>query len=110
VLGYAVEQACLTVNPCTRTAPKRRRIKQSQADLRFLIEVEFATACRLPRWQGEDGDLPRVAVGTGRRFGELTALWVSDVGEPSRSVNHRQVGSDGGDGRLHGGLTARSAA
>ena len=83
VFGYAVEQGYLTVNPCARTAPKRSRIKQSQADLRFLTETEFATAARLA---GEDGDLLRVAVGTGMRFGELTALWVSDVDLTHRTV------------------------
>ena len=36
VFNYALEQGFLTVNPCARTAPKRSRIRQSQADLRFL--------------------------------------------------------------------------
>jgi integrase len=76
VFNYAVEQGFLTVNPCARTAPKRSRIRQSQADLRFLTEAELATAARVA---GIDGDLLTVAVGTGLRFGELTALWVSDV-------------------------------
>ena len=83
VFSYAVEQGWLTVNPCARTAPKRSRIKQSQADLRFLTEAEFATAARLA---GEDGDLLSVAVGTGLRFGELTALWVSDVDLKHRTI------------------------
>ena len=83
VFGYAVEQGYLAANPCARTAPKRSRIRQSQADLRFLTEAEFATAARLA---GRDGDLLRVAVGTGLRFGELTALWVSDVDLAHRTV------------------------
>ena len=83
VFGYAVEQGYLAANPCARTAPKRSRIRQSQADLRFLTEAEFASAARLA---GDDGDLLRVAVGTGMRFGELTALWVSDVDLAHRSV------------------------
>ena len=83
VFGYAVEQGYLTANPCARTAPKRSRIKQSQADLRFLTEAEFAVAAGLA---GAEGDLLRVAVGTGLRFGELTALWVSDVDLTHRSV------------------------
>ena len=33
-----------------------------------------------------EGDLLRVAVGTGLRFGELTALWVSDVDLAHRSL------------------------
>ena len=76
VFNYALEQGFLTVNPCARTAPKRSRIRQSQADLRFLTEAELATAARVA---GADGDLLAVAVGTGLRFGEVTALWVSDV-------------------------------
>lgn len=62
VFGYAVEQGYLAANPCARTAPKRSRIRQSQADLRFLTEDEFATVARLA---GENADLLRLAVGTG---------------------------------------------
>lgn len=81
--AYALEQGYLTTNPCARTAPKRSRIRQSQGDLRFLTEAEFATAARLA---GQEGDLLRVAVGTGLRFGELTSLWVSDIDLSHRSV------------------------
>jgi len=83
VFNYALEQGFLTVNPCARTAPKRSRIRQSQADLRFLTEAELATAARVA---GADGDLLTVAVGTGLRFGEVTALWVSDVDFVHRTI------------------------
>src|SRR5215211_1593666 len=83
VFNYALEQGFLTVNPCARTAPKRSRIRQSQADLRFLTEAELATAVRVA---GADGDLLAVAVGTGLRFGEVTALWVSDVNLVHRTI------------------------
>ena len=83
VFNYALEQGFLTVNPCARTAPKRSRIRQSQADLRFLTEAELATAARVA---GADGDLLTVAVGTGLRFGEVTALWVSDVDLVHRTI------------------------
>jgi integrase len=83
VFNYALEQGFLTVNPCARTAPKRSRIRQSQADLRFLTEAELATAVRVA---GADGDLLTVAVGTGLRFGEVTALWVSDVDLIHRTI------------------------
>ena len=82
VFNYALEQGFLTVNPCARTAPKRSRIRQSQADLRFLTEAELATAVRVA---GADGDL-LTAVGTGLRFGEVTALWVSDVDLVHRTI------------------------
>src|SRR4029453_14609707 len=74
VFNYALEQGFVTVNPCARTAPKRSRTRQSQADLRFLTEAELATAARVA---GADGDLLTVAVGTGLRLGEETPLGVS---------------------------------
>ncbi len=83
VFNYALEQGYITANPCARTAPKRSRIRQSQADLRFLTESELASAVRLA---GADGDLLTVTAGTGLRFGEITALWVSDV-----DLTHRMV-------------------
>lgn len=83
VFNYAVEQGHLAANPCARTAPKRSRIRQSQADLRFLTEAEFATVARVV---GAEADLLRVAVGTGLRFGELTALWVSDIDLAHRTI------------------------
>jgi integrase len=83
VFNHALEQGLITANPCQRTAPKRSRIRQSQADLRFLTEAEFAIAAEAA---GEHAGLLTVAVGTGMRFGELTALWVSDV-----DLNHRTI-------------------
>jgi len=76
VFTYAVEEGYLTTNPCARTAPKRSRVRQSQAELRFLTEEELNAAVRLA---GDDGDLLTFAVGTGLRFGEVTALWCSDI-------------------------------
>ena len=76
VFTYAVEQSHLTANPCARTAPKRSRVRQSQAELRFLTEEELRTAVRLA---GVHGDLLAFTVSTGLRFGEVTALWCSDV-------------------------------
>lgn len=61
MFNYAVEQGFLTVNPCARTAPKRSRVKQAQAELRFLSEDEFGTVAKLA---GQDADVLRVTVGT----------------------------------------------
>ncbi|MDQ4109553.1 MAG: site-specific integrase [Actinomycetota bacterium] len=84
VFAYAVEQGHLSVNPCARTAPKRSKVRQSQAELRFLTEAELATAADLA---GEhDGDLLRVTAGTGLRFSELGALWVGDVDLAGRTI------------------------
>nr|MCW2727339.1 hypothetical protein [Aeromicrobium sp.] len=76
VFTSAAEQGHLTVNPCARTAPKRSRVRQSQAELRFLTEEELCAAVRLA---GDAGDLLAFAVSTGLRFGEITALWCGDV-------------------------------
>ena len=83
VFNYALEQGFLTVNPCQRTAPKRSKIRQSQADLRFLTEKEFALAAEAANGHG---GMLTVSVGTGMRFGEVTALWVSDV-----DLRHRTI-------------------
>jgi hypothetical protein len=95
VFNHALEQGLITTNPCQRTAPKRSRIRQSQADLRFLSEAEFALAAEAA---GEDAGLLTVAVGTGMRFGELTALWVSDIDLSHRTVRiNKAWKSDGKD-------------
>lgn len=65
VFTYAAEQGHLTVNPCARTAPKRSRVRQSQAELRFLTEKELLTAARLA---GAYGDIVTFAAGTGMRL------------------------------------------
>ncbi len=96
VFNFALEQGFLTVNPCTRTAPKRSKIRQSQADLRFLAEEEFASVAKVA---GTESDMLTVAVGTGMRFGEVTALWVSDVDLRHRSIRVNKAWKrDGEDG------------
>jgi integrase len=81
--NHALELGFITVNPCQRTASKRSRIRQTQADLRFLTEAEFTQVADAA---GENADMLTVTVGTGMRFGEVTALWVSDV-----DLRHRTV-------------------
>lgn len=76
IFTYAHEEGQVDVNPCARTAPKRSRIRQSQADLRFLTEDEFRIAAQLA---ADAKDLLTLTVGTGLRFGEVTALWCSDI-------------------------------
>ena len=66
VFNHALELGFITVNPCQRTAPKRSRIRQSQADLRFLTEEEFA---QVTEAAGKNADMLTVTVGTGMRFG-----------------------------------------
>ncbi|MCW2757388.1 MAG: hypothetical protein JWO46_1134 [Nocardioidaceae bacterium] len=96
VFAYGVEHGHLTVNPCARTAPKRSRVRQSQAELRFLTEEELGTAVRLA---GDHGDLLAFTVSTGLRFGEVTALWCGDVDLIHGSVRVNKAWKrDGEDG------------
>jgi integrase len=96
VFSYALERHEISHHPLTRTAPKRSRIKQSQGDLRFLTEAEFGVVARAA---GDDADLLRVTVGTGLRYGEVTALWVSDVDLRHRTLRVNKAWKrDGDDG------------
>ncbi len=47
VFNYAMERGLVSLIPTLRTAPKKSQIKQSQADLRFLTENEFARTAQL---------------------------------------------------------------
>lgn len=94
VFTYALERTLVTQIPTLRTAPKKRQIKQSQSDLRFLTESEFAIAARAA---GNDGDLLRVAAGTGVRYGEVTALWVSDVDLKHKTIRINKAWKREGD-------------
>ena len=83
VFGYAVKRGWLSANPAVGTAPRMSRVKQSRPELRFLTERELQRAVELA---GPYADLLTVAVGTGMRFGELGALWVSDVDLERRTI------------------------
>ena len=89
VFNYAAEQQHVTVNPCARTAPKRSRVRQSQAELRFLTEEELRTAVRLA---GKHGDLLTFAVSTGLRFGLPAAYVASHVDLGYAVTAHRAQG------------------
>ena len=100
IFNYAVEQGFRATNPCARTAPKRRRVKESQAELRFLSEDEFAAVvARADGYSYSAADLIRVTAGTGLRFGEITALWVSDIDLRNRTIRvnkaWKRVGENG---------------
>lgn len=100
IFNYAVEQGFLTANPCARTAPKRRRVKESQAELRFLSEDEFAAVvAKAKGYSYSASDLIQITAGTGLRFGEITALWVSDIDLRNRTIRvnkaWKRVGENG---------------
>jgi len=94
VFNYALEKKAIDENPLRRTAPKRSRIKQSQADLRFLTEKEYTVAAAVA---GNDADLLTVTVGTGLRFGEVTALWVEDIDLTHRTIRVNKAWKRDGD-------------
>jgi integrase len=97
IFTYAVEQGYATDNPCARTAPKRSRVRQAQAELRFLTEDEWATVAAMA---GRALDMMTVAIGTGLRFGEISALWVSDVDLVHHTIRVNKAWKrDGEDGR-----------
>ena len=83
VFENAVRRGWMSANPAVGTAPRMSRVKQSRPELRFLTERELQRAVRLA---GPYADLLTVAVGTGMRFGELGALWVSDVDLERRTI------------------------
>lgn len=100
VFNYAVEQGFLSVNPCARTAPKRSRVKESQAELRFLSEDEFGSVVSKSAGYGYSAtEVIQVTAGTGMRYGEVTALWVSDVDLRNRKIRiskaWKRVGENG---------------
>jgi hypothetical protein len=71
-------------------------VKQSRPELRFLGEREFERVAELA---GRYGDLLRVAVATGVRFGEITALRVGDVDPEHRTIRVNKAWKrDGEDG------------
>ena len=83
VFAYAVKSGWLAANPALDTAPKQSRVKQSRPELRFLTERELHTAVRVAK---DYGDLLAIAVGTGLRFGEISALWVGDINLDRRTI------------------------
>jgi integrase len=99
VFAWAVEEhAFITVNPCAKTAPSRPTIKAEQPERTWLTEAEFKTFT--DTFMAESSrDLLRVMVGTGLRFGEITALWVEDIDLTKRTLSVREAwnrqGEDG---------------
>lgn len=98
VCAYAIAQGWLSVNPTVRTALKGSRVRQSRPELRFLTEAECEAAVKLA---GPYGDLITVAVGTGLRFGEITALWVSDVDLTRRAIRVSKAWKREGEAGAH---------
>jgi integrase len=74
-------------------------VRQSRPEVRFLTEAECEAAVRLA---GQYGDLITVAVGTGLRFGEITALWVSDVDLTRRTIRVSKAWKREGEAGAHG--------
>jgi integrase len=84
-------------HPCPKTAPTRKAIRAEAPDHVYLTEPELETL--LGAANEDIRDLITVAVGTGLRFGEITALWVEDI-DLAHSVLHvnKAWKDDGQDG------------
>ncbi len=77
-MAEAVRQGLRPDNPCARTRLPRRDVDiDSDENKAFLSEAEFAAL--LPHVPVHYRAMVTVAVGTGLRFGELTALQVRDL-------------------------------
>lgn len=95
VFAYALRLGWITTNPAVGTAPKRSRVRQARPELRFLTEKELSRAVALAKTYG---DLIAVAAATGLRFGEITALWVSDVDLAARTLRVNKAWKERGEG------------
>jgi integrase len=94
---HAVEAGLIPINPCAKTAPTRNAIRAEAPDHVYLTEPELETL--LGAANEDIRDLITVAVGTGLRFGEITALWVDGI-DLAHSVLHvnKAWSDDGRDG------------
>jgi len=90
VFAWAIEEHDLiAVNPCAKTAPSRPTIKAEQSERTGLTEAEFETFT--DTYMAPDSrDMLRVMVGTGLRFGEITALWSEDIDLDKRTLSVRK--------------------
>jgi integrase len=94
VFQHAVEAGLIPTNPCARTAPSRKAIRAEAPEHVYLTEPEFETLVKAAL---EDvRDLITVAVATGLRFGEITALWVDDVDLEHNALHVRKAWKDDG--------------
>ena len=89
-----MKRGYLASNPAIGTAPKQSRVKPSRPELRFLTERERETAVRLAVTHRE---LLAVTVGTGLRFGEVSALWVGDVDLDHRTIRVNEAWKRNGE-------------
>lgn len=95
VFQHALEAGLIHVNPCAKTAPTRKAIRAEAPEHVYLTESEFATlsSCAL-----EDvRDMITVAIGTGLRFGEITALWADDIDLAHNVLHVRKAWKDDGE-------------
>lgn len=84
-MQHAVRERKITSDPCEHT----RLPRKDGAEMTFLTAAEFELlhAAMTPRWQ----PVARWLVGTGLRFGELTALQVRDVDATHGTVRVHQA-------------------
>jgi hypothetical protein len=93
VFAYAVRRRYRDDTPCQGTAPRRRTVRADSPEHGYLTEAEFVLLAAQLR--PEARDLVTVALATGLRFGEITALWVDDVDPDSARPDDKGAGKFG---------------
>lgn len=77
VFNDAVAKGLIVKNPCVGVRLPSQEVGEDEGDKAFLTEAEFALLREA--MHADSRDLLTVAVGTGLRWGELTALRVEDL-------------------------------
>lgn len=97
IFQHAMRSRLVSVNPAADTAPSRKAIRAVAPEHVYLTECDYATF--IAGVTTDCQDLVAVAISTGLRFGEITALWVDDIDLEHRQLHVRKAWKeDGTDG------------
>jgi integrase len=95
-MDWALGKGLVQANPCVGTKlPRRDTWIDGEDESKALTPEEYVLL-----WRGmhpDSRDFIDVAVGSGLRFGELTALWVKDIDTVNQTVQVRRAWKREGD-------------
>jgi integrase len=95
-MEWAFDKGLIGANPCRGTKLPRRDIGiDGEDEVKYLSHEEYGLLWRA--MHPDSRDLLDVAVGSGLRFGELTALWVKDIDVERRTIRVRRAWKREGD-------------